>query len=77
MASSNDAENEYLSCLYECLAVAGDHKDSLQSTLHSIYVEELFEGWTKHLRRKPQQVRLQLEALLKIYMWMFCRILTL
>ena len=28
MASSDDAENKYLSCLYECLAVAVDHKDS-------------------------------------------------
>ena len=59
MASSNGAENEYLSCLYECLAVAVDDKDSL-GLWQSIFLEELFEVATEFLLRKPQQVRLQL-----------------
>ena len=59
MASSNGAENEYLSCLYECLAVAVDDKDSL-GLWPSIFLEELFEVATEDLLRKPQQVRFQL-----------------
>ena len=59
MASSDDAENEHLCCLYECLAVAVDDKDNL-GLWQSIFVEELFEVMTEDLRRKPKQVRLQL-----------------
>ena len=63
MASSNDAENEYLSCLYDCLAVAVDHKHSVglrQTTLQSILLEELFEAVNEDLLREPQKVRFQL-----------------
>ena len=59
MASSDDAENEHLCCLYERLAVAIDHKGSL-GLLRSIWLEELFEVTTEDLRRKPKQVRFQL-----------------
>ena len=59
MASSDDAENEHLCCLYERLAVAIDHKGSL-GLLRSILLEELFEVTTEDLRRKPKQVRFQL-----------------
>ena len=60
MASSDDAENKYLSCLYECLAVAVDHKDSPLSLCQSILLERLSEVTTEGLRRGPQQVRFQL-----------------
>ena len=59
MASSDDAENEYLSCLYECLAVAVDFKDSF-GLWQSIILQELFEVMTEKLRREPEQVRFQL-----------------
>ena len=55
MASSDDAENKYLSCLYECLAAAVDHKDS-----QSILLQTLCEVTTEGLRPGPQQVRFQL-----------------
>ena len=60
MASSDDAENEHLCCLYERLAVAVDHKGSFLGLLRSILLEELFEVTTEDLRRKPKQVRFQL-----------------
>ena len=63
MASSDDAENEHLCCLYDCLAVAVDDKGSLglwQNLFQSMFVEEMFEMMTENLRRKPQQVRFQL-----------------
>ena len=67
MASSDDAENEHLSFLYECLAVAVDYKDFLGfirlstfSTLQRRLLEEVFEAATEDLRCKPQQVRFQL-----------------
>ena len=60
MASSDDAENKYLSCLYECLAVAVDHKDSPLTFCRSILLETLCEVTTEGLRREPQQVRFQL-----------------
>ena len=59
MASSDDEENKYLSCLYDCLAVAVDHNDS--SVLwRSILLEESFEDLTEDLRDEPQQVRFQM-----------------
>ena len=60
MASSDDAENKYLSCLYECLAVAVDHKDSPLTFCRSILLETLCEVTTEGLRREPQKVRFQL-----------------
>ena len=64
MASSEDAENEYLSCLYEFLAAEVDRRDGFlglrPSPWKSILLAELFEMKTKHLRREPQQVRLKL-----------------
>ena len=59
MASSDDEENKYLSCLYDCLAVAVGHKDS--SVLwRSILLEESFEVATEDQRDEPQQVRFQM-----------------
>ena len=60
MASSDDAENKYLSCLYECLAAAVDHKDSPLTFCQSISLQRLCEVTTEGLRRGPQQVRFQL-----------------
>ena len=60
MASSDDAENKYLSCLYECLAAAVDHKDSPLTFCQSILLQALCEVTTEDLRRGPQQVRFQL-----------------
>ena len=62
MASSGDAENEYLSCLYECLAVAVDHKDIWDISLLSLgfWQSILLELKTEDLRREPQKVRFQL-----------------
>ena len=60
MASSDDAENKYLSCLYECLAAAVDHKDSPLTFCQSILLQTLCEVTTEGLRRGPQQVRFQL-----------------
>ena len=63
MAFCDDAENKYLSCLYECLAVAVGYKKnyglwlSLVSAMSSL-VEEWLELVTEDLR--PQQVRFQL-----------------
>ena len=55
MASSDDAENEYLRFLYGCLTVAVDNKDS-----QSILLETLCGVTTEGLRGEPQQVRFQL-----------------
>ena len=63
MASSDDAENEHLCCLYEYLTIAVDDKGSLgfrQNIWHFFPLEELCELVTENLRRKPQQVRFQL-----------------
>ena len=62
MASSGDAENEYLSCLYECLAVAVDHKDiwDISSLSFGFWQSILLELKTEDLRREPQKVRFQL-----------------
>ena len=64
MASSDDAENEHLCCLYEYLTIAVDDKVSLgfpQNIWQNFSLEELCELLvTENLRRKPQQVRFQL-----------------
>ena len=61
MASSDDAENKYLSCLYECLADAVDSKGWLDIfSWRSLYLQQFMEIMTEDQRRKPQQVRFQL-----------------
>ena len=61
MASSDDAENKYLSCLYECLADAVDSKGWLDIfSWRSLYLQQFLETMTEGQRRKPQQVRFQL-----------------
>ena len=59
MASSDDAENEHLCCLYECLAVAVDDMDMI-GLFQSILPVELSKMTTENLRCEPQQVRFQL-----------------
>ena len=59
MATSDDAENEYLSCLHKCLAVAVDQK-GISGLRPSILLEEICKVATEDLRRNPQQVRFQL-----------------
>ena len=59
MASSDDAENEHLCCLYECLAVAVDDMDMI-GLFQSILPVELSKITTENLRCEPQQVRFQL-----------------
>ena len=60
MASSSDnAENKHFSCLYECLAVAVDHKNSA-GLLYRILLKQLLEVKNENLRRESQQVRFQL-----------------
>ena len=58
MASSDDAENEHLCCLYECLAVAVDDMDMIG--LFQSILPELSKMRTENLRCEPQQVRFQL-----------------
>ena len=61
MASSEDSENQHLSHLYKCLAAEIDEKKRLRAfSWQSSLAEELFEMMTEDLRRKQQQVRLQL-----------------
>ena len=60
MASSDDAENEYLRFLYGCLTVAVDNKDSPLTFCQSILLETLCGVTTEGLRGEPQQVRFQL-----------------
>ena len=62
MASGGDSENQHLSHLYECLAVAVDHlKDWLGIiSWQSLLIEDVLEIVTEDQRRTPQQVRLQL-----------------
>ena len=60
MASSDDAENEYLRFLYGCLTVAVDNKDSPLTFCQSILLETLCVVTTEGLRGEPQQVRFQL-----------------
>ena len=61
MASSEDSENQHLSHLYKCLAAEVDEKKRLRAfSWQSSLAEEFFEMMTKDLRRKQQQVRLQL-----------------
>ena len=59
MASSDDAENEHLCCLYECLAVAVDDMDVI-GLFQSILPVALSKITTENLRCEPQQVRFQL-----------------
>ena len=59
MASSDDAENEHLSCLYESLAAVVDLKDSF-GLWQSILLQGVSEVKTENLRREPEQVRFQL-----------------
>ena len=61
MASSEDSENQHLSHLYKCLAAEIDEKKRLRAfSWQSSLAEEFFEMMTEDLRRKQQQVRLQL-----------------
>ena len=61
MASSEDSENEYLSHLYECSAAAVDDNNSLGLfTLRSLSLKRISENVTEVLRRRPEQVRVQL-----------------
>ena len=61
MASSEDSENQHLCHLYKCLAAEIDEKKRLRAfSWQSSLAEELFEMMTEDLRRKQQQVRLQL-----------------
>ena len=59
MASSDDAENQYLSHLYECLAVAVDN-NRLDFYLMRSWVEGMLDLSTAFLHRGTQQVRSQL-----------------
>ena len=59
MASSDDAENDHLSCLYESLAAVVDLKDSF-GLWQSILLQGVSEVKTENLRREPEQVRFQL-----------------
>ena len=61
MATGGDSENQYLSHLYEFLAVVVEHEDCLFAfSSQSCVAEGMFEMMTEDLRRTPQQVRLQL-----------------
>ena len=61
MASSEDSENQHLSHLYKRLAAEIDEKKRLRAfSWQSSLAEEFFEMMTEDLRRKQQQVRLQL-----------------
>ena len=61
MASSEDSENQYLNLLYECLAVAVDHKDWLGIfPWLSLSIKKGLEFLTEDHSRKPEQVRFQL-----------------
>ena len=67
MASSSDnAENKHLSCLYECLAVEVDHKNSA-GLLYRILLKQLLEVKNENLRRESQRVRFQLYGLSLIH----------
>ena len=61
MASCEDSEHEYLNVLYDCLAVAVDHKDwfGIFPWL-SLSIKVGLEFLTEDQSRKPQQVRFQL-----------------
>ena len=60
MASGGDSENQYLSHLYERLAVTVDHENWFGAfSFQSCWAERMFE-MTEALRSTPQQVRLQL-----------------
>ena len=61
MASCEDSEHEYLNVLYDCLAVAVDHKDWLGIfPWLSLSIKVGLEFLTEDQSRKPQQVRFQL-----------------
>ena len=62
MASSKDSDNQHLSHLYKCLAAEVDEKKRVRAfSWQSSLAEEFFEMMTEDLlRRKQQQVRLQL-----------------